>query len=186
MKKTPTTTQPAAAPVPATPPPAPKVAPQVAPPSDKYPTSLLAQFSRVLYRASDQEQDFLEKFVQECNKEMYNVMEVAYVLGNREFGFGFLSEPDEDPKYAKDLQALYFMLMDRGNWLARFLRGLCTDARSKASLTPEDVLEGLEDRLNDFQNEVDDARNLLANYPEVLQDDVREAVRKRPDILSAA
>ena len=177
---------PPAAPVPTTPPPAPEAAPQVAPPSDKYPTSLLAQFSRVLYRASDREQDFLEKFVQECNNEMYNVMEAAYILGNREFGFGFLSEPDEDPKYAKDLVQLYMML-SYGGWLAWFLRDLCAAARElKTNLTPESVLDSLEDRMNDFQNEVDEARKLLSDYPEVLQDDVREAIRKRPDLLSAA
>ena len=175
---------PPAAPVPTTPPPAPEAAPQVAPPSDKYPTSLLAQFSRVLYRASDREQDFLEKFVQECNKETYNVMEAAYILGNREFGFGFLNEPDEDPKYAKDLVQLYMMLSDQG-WLAWFLRNLCTDARElKINLTPERVLDSLEDRMNDFQNEVDEARKLLANYPEVLQADIQETIRKRPELVA--
>src|ERR1035437_9903148 len=104
-------------------------------------------------------------------------METAYILGNREFGFSFLNEPDEDPKYAKDLVQLYSILMDN-DWQASFLRGVCILAREINSPTPEDFLDFLSNQVDQFQNEVEDARKLLHSYPEVLRDDIRQAVRK--------
>ena len=176
------TAPPAAAPVSATQP-APAVA-QPEPPASKYPSSLRAQFNRVLYRASIPEQVFLKEFLRACNEEMYNVMEVAYILGNREFGFGLLNEPDHDPKYAKDLMQLYSILMD-DEWQASFLRGVCMLAREiETGPTPADVLDFLSNQVDQFQGEVEDARKLLHSHPGVLRDDIREAVRKHPELAA--
>jgi hypothetical protein len=79
---------------------------------------------------------------------------------------------------------LYSILLDN-EWQASFLRGVCMLTREmKTRPTPEDVLDYLSNQVDQFQNEVEDARKLLHDYPEVLRDDVREAVRKRPELVA--
>jgi hypothetical protein len=164
----------------------PAAAPATEPHIDIYQGSLLAQCSRLISHASNEEQVFLKKLLQICNDGVYNLMEAAFVLGNREFGFSFLNEPDTNRDYAEDLRQLYRFLDDR-DWLATFLSGVCYHARQKAtSLKPDEVLFFLEERMNNFQTEVEAARQLLHDYPDVLRAEVRDAVEMHPDLIGHA
>jgi hypothetical protein len=146
-----------------------------------YQPAMLAKFNRVLNAASDEELAFLDEFLNECSRPIYDAWEVAYVLGNRECGFGWLSDPDNDRRNSATLKKLDYMLTGPG-WLPAFLGLLCQQSHDAlTAMTPEDVLEFLTFSLNDYQGFLDAAKDILRDSPQVLRDEIRETVRKHPE-----
>ena len=185
MKKTPTkNATPAAAPASATPHPAPAVPPAQPTPARTYLRSDASRVAFLLETAPERDREFFNHLLDEWERG-YNLPELALLNGAHAYGIHWITEADDLVKENETLHGLAHAMVDDG-WLARFLRSLLKGYDHQHPLTPDDVAEDLEGHLIDFQHEIRDARKLIENHPETVAGEIRETIRKRPDLLSAA
>ena len=174
---------PAAAPASATPPPAPAVAPATHRPP--YEPSDWSRVASLLEGATKDEHEFFQLLIDEWEHGVYTLPEAALMTGAHANGVTWISEIEDIAGEDDVLRGLKFAML-QGDWLARFLRVLLKTYDYNNPLTPDDVAEDLEEYLIAFQYEIKEACKLITAHPETVASEIREAVRKRPDILSAA
>jgi hypothetical protein len=184
MKKTPRETETPAAADPATTQPPPAVPPAQPTPARTYLRSDASRVAFLLETAPERDREFFNHLLDEWEKGD-NLPELALLNGAHAYGIHWITEADDLVKENETLYGLAHAMVDDG-WLARFLRSLLKGYDYQHPLTPDDVAEDLEGHLIAFQYEIRDASKLIRNHPETVAGEIRETIRKRPDLLSAA
>jgi len=149
-----------------------------------YRKSPLALLQRVLRDANDDEKAFITLLL---NKSLSDdVQETAFSLSKKTWpGSHWLPEPwidGADEEY-QDLRRAYILLIG-GGWQASFLR-LILDLHTRGHLrTPDDALDAIDDLLDQFEYEIEDAAKVLREYPETLKEEIHKAIKKNPGLVA--
>jgi hypothetical protein len=143
--------------------------------------SEFALLSRVMANASEDEREFMLDFLERCAAGGYTIPEAA--LGESTAHFRFRIEPDEIEDHAKYYQGLTLVLLKRG-WLQTFLGLILHLVLDGRRLTPEDVMDTLDNDMQQFDTNVDIAREILKEYPEIVAPEIKLALDAHPDLCA--
>jgi hypothetical protein len=121
----------------------------------------------------------------EWDKGGYDLTETAFMLSAKALGYRYLAaEADGSQENLEYVETTAKILFD-GKWIASFLRRLLEVYRGSKTLdfnTPEDTLFILEQEIEDFDNAIEIARDVLSDNPEVLAAELQKLAQKRPDL----
>jgi hypothetical protein len=164
----------AQAPTPITQPPAPEVAKK---PSEH---TLLA---RTMANVSTEDRALLYELLEDFAKpDGVPLAEAALRVSSHAFGLGLLVE--DVAEFAEDFRALSWVTLFSDRWLYRFLHQIFERVNRRENLDPENVMDMLTFRLLDLEDNVDTARQVINDRPELLAEEIRKAVAERPGLLT--
>lgn len=156
------------------------------PPLQRYEQTITGKFIRLLGRASNKQIQFLENFIDECNRGIYDADEAAFIFGNRAMGFEFLTDPEQDKPLAEDLRQAFRILYGRpeNDMLRRAFTGILHSYREFGEqMRVENMLFYVEASIQEQDVVIEAARDAIRSCPEALRDDIQKIVREHPEIL---
>ena len=143
---------------------------------------------RLLREASDESRSFFEALMEEWDKGPYNLTETAFILSARTLGHKHIAaEADAGKENLKHIDTAAQIFLE-GKWIAGFLRNLFRAYRGNIATfsNPDDTLFVLQSEIDDFDNALEVAQNLLEDSPEVVAAELQELAKKRPDLFNPA
>jgi hypothetical protein len=158
--------------------PQPQAVPAIPP---TYSKSEFALLSRVMVNASEGEREFMLEFLKRCAEGGYTIPEAALWESTAHFGFGI--EPDQIENRAKYYRGLTLVLL-KGGWLETFLGLILHLVLDGRRLTPEDVMDTLDNDMQQFDANVDTARQILKEYPEIVAPEIKKALDAHPGLCA--
>jgi hypothetical protein len=168
-----------AAEAPAPPPPQP-----TRPPRAAYGASDLAMLSRIIKLKSDEDEEFLHALLEGSLRQTHRSMaELAFTLSRKLVGAPWLPLPQEWPSEYEVLRQL-FRLAAEGGWQFDFLRTLAMRFEHNGIHSPEDFLTVASEAFDHFDDEVESAVSVLKNNPHTVRNEIQEAIRNHPDLIS--
>jgi hypothetical protein len=164
----------------------------VAPPEPKdqrHGAALTAKFIRAIGRATKEEKSFLHSLLDEWNKGMFSIEELAADAGLNALGVYLPGDPNEIATRSVELAeaAWVSVVSGRANKALRSMLRIHADFRERGrEMTLEDMLLQIEEEIQEQEVIIENARDALRHSPAALRAEIRAAVREHPELLEEA
>jgi hypothetical protein len=140
---------------------------------------------RALSKGSGEEREFFGSLVQEWHAGAFNLMESAFILSAKEFGYGFLTDiANTDPRHPAELKKAHHALC-HDTWFSNFLKGILHfHDEHDGKVDPHHVLLYLQNEIDEYHIKIETTRDMLHERPGMFKGEIQEAIREHPELTA--
>ena len=146
----------------------------------------LATFLSCIGASSPEERNFIHHLAEGWNAGAHDLIETAFMLSARCFGFGFIADDlaNEPENLSEELKQAYDVLHGPSEtWFAGFISSLFSFYSTHKEIEPTHVVAYLTTALDELQGDMNTTRAMLRTSPAKFKDDIREVLKKHPELF---